>query len=239
VIDEIVATDDLELAGAVEVPDHPDLGGSIAGITVTAALADALPDGDVLVDFTNPDAALSNITAAAEANTAAVVGTTGLKSEQLIEAEKLTERIPLLISPNMSAGVNLMFRIAEDIAKALPDFDIEILEMHHNRKKDSPSGTAARLADTIEKIRTDARRVYGREGMVGPRDPEELALHSLRGGDVVGEHTVIFAGEGERVELTHRAHSRRTFARGTIRAIRFIEGKKPGLYTMADVLGLA
>jgi 4-hydroxy-tetrahydrodipicolinate reductase len=238
VIDEIAAEDDLELAGAVEVKDHPDLGGTIAGVKVTSNLAAALKRGDVLVDFTNPEATLKHIKAGAKAKKPVVTGTTGLSQEQLAAAEKVTGDIPLVISPNMSAGVNLMFNVVERVTQALPDFDIEIVEIHHNRKKDSPSGTAARLADVIETVRSDTDRVHGREGMCGPRDPGELALHSLRGGDVVGEHTVIFAGEGERFELTHRAHSRRTFARGTIRAIRFIVDKKPGLYTMADILGL-
>jgi 4-hydroxy-tetrahydrodipicolinate reductase len=139
----------------------------------------------------------------------------------------------------MSAGVNLMFRIVEEVARALGDFDAEIVEIHHNKKKDSPSGTAAKLAEAIAKARPGSAVVHGREGLVGARKSGEIGMHSLRGGDVTGEHTVIFAGEGERFELTHRAHSRRTFARGTIKAINFIYGKKPGLYTMADVLGLA
>ena len=238
VIGEIAAEEDLELAGAVEAHDHPGLGGEIAGAKVTSDLAAVLERCDVLVDFTNPEATLEHIKAGIDAQVPTVVGTTGFSPEQLAAAEKATGDIPLVISPNMSAGVNLMFNIVERVTKALPDFDVEIVEMHHSRKKDSPSGTAARLADVIETVRTDARRVHGREGMCGPREADELALHSLRGGDVVGEHTVIFAGEGERFELTHRAHSRRTFARGTIRAIRFIVGKKPGLYTMADILGL-
>jgi 4-hydroxy-tetrahydrodipicolinate reductase len=232
---EIAAEDDLELAGAVEAPDAR---GSVAGVKVTSSLDELLGAGDVVVDFTNPDAALSHIAACAEAGKPIVVGTTGLTPDQLEMARKAEASIPLLISPNMSAGVNLMFRIAADVATALEDFDAEIIEIHHNRKKDSPSGTAARLAEAIESTRPGSVRVHGRSGMLGARPPSEIGIHSLRGGDVTGEHTVVFAGEGERFEITHRAHSRRTFARGTIRAIRFISDKPPGRYTMKDVLGI-
>ena len=218
---EIAAEDDLELGGAVEVPG---LEGSLGGVQVASSLEELLPGGDVVVDFTNPEAALSHIEASASAGKPIVIGTTGFTSEQLEQARKAEKHIPLLISPNMSAGVNLMFRVAGDVASALGDFDAEIIEIHHNRKKDSPSGTAARLAEAIELARPGTERVHGRVGM--------------RGGDVTGEHTVIFAGEGERFEITHRAHSRKTFARGTIRAIRFIMGKPAGRYTMNDVLGL-
>ena len=239
VVDEIALDGELALAGAIEAPGNPGLGSSVGGAVVTADLAEALTGAGVVVDFTNPKAALEHIAQCAEALTAAVVGTTGFTSDELALAKKAAGRIPLIISPNMSAGVNLMFKIAGDVARALPDFDAEIVEIHHNKKKDAPSGTAARLADIIGGVRTSPQLVHGRDGLVGARKPDEIGMHSLRGGDVVGEHTVIFAGEGERFELTHRAHSRRTFARGTLRAIHFIYGQKPGLYTMADVLGLS
>ncbi len=238
VVDEIAGDRELALAGAIEAPGNAGLGSTIGGVPVTADLAKALAAGDVVVDFTNPKAALEHIAQSAAAGKAAVVGTTGFTPEELALAKKAAEKIPLIISPNMSAGVNLMFKVVAEVARALPDFDAEIVEIHHNKKKDSPSGTAARLANAIGTVRPSPMLVHGREGIVGARRPEEIGLHSMRGGDVVGEHTVIFAGEGERFELTHRAHSRRTFARGTLRAIHFIHGKKPGLYTMADVLGL-
>jgi 4-hydroxy-tetrahydrodipicolinate reductase len=238
VVEEIAGDKDLKLVGAIVSAGNAGLGSSLGGVTVTADLPKALGACDVLVDFTNPKAALEHIQQSAAAGKAAVVGTTGFSPEELALAKKVADKIPLIISPNMSAGVNLMFKIAEDVARALPDFDAEIVEIHHNKKKDSPSGTAARLAEAIGRVRSSSRLVHGREGLVGARKPVEIGMHSLRGGDVVGEHTVIFAGEGERFELTHRAHSRRTFARGTLRAIHFIHGKKPGLYTMADVLGL-
>jgi len=239
VADEIAGEGELALAGAIEAPGSPGLGSAISGVTVTADLAKALGACDVVVDFTNPKAALEHIEQSAVAGRAAIVGTTGFTADELALAKKAAGRIPLIISPNMSAGVNLMFKIVEDVARALGDFDAEIVEIHHNKKKDSPSGTAAKLADAIAKARPGSGVIHGREGLVGARKSEEIGMHSLRGGDVVGEHTVIFAGEGERFELTHRAHSRRTFARGTIKAIHFIHGKKPGLYTMADVLGLS
>jgi 4-hydroxy-tetrahydrodipicolinate reductase len=157
---------------------------------------------------------------------------------QIERARELSKRIPVLLSPNMSSGVNLLFRIVEEVTKALPDFDIEIAEFHHRRKKDAPSGTAARIAEIVREIRSGSSLVHGREGMVGQRTDAEIGMHSLRGGDVVGEHTVVFAGEGERFELNHKAHSRLTFAMGTLRAIRFIAGKPPGFYSMSDVLGI-
>jgi 4-hydroxy-tetrahydrodipicolinate reductase len=239
VVDEIAGADGLALSGAIASPGNAGLGTKLGGVAVTDDLTKALGACDVVVDFTNPAAALGHIAASAAAGKAAVVGTTGFTAEQLAVAKKAAERIPLIISPNMSAGVNLMFGIVESTARSLGDFDAEIVEIHHNKKKDSPSGTAAKLADAIVKARPGSVVIHGREGLVGARKREEIGMHSLRGGDVVGEHTVIFAGEGERLEITHRAHSRRTFARGTIRAIRFIHGKKPGLYTMADVLALA
>jgi 4-hydroxy-tetrahydrodipicolinate reductase len=235
---EIAIENDIQLAGAVEAPGHAELGSSLFGVEVVGKLKDCLTAGDIVVDFTNPEASLSHIKACAKAGKAAVVGTTGFSQKQSSEARKAAKRIPLLMSPNMSVGVNLLFKIVGDVGAALDDFDVEIVETHHNRKKDSPSGTAVRIAEIIESVRPGLTRVHGREGLVGERKPDELGMHSLRGGDVVGEHTVIFAGEGERLELTHRAHSRRTFARGVLRAVRFIKGKKPGLYSMADVLGI-
>jgi len=238
VVDEIAGDSGLALAGLVEAPGNAGLGSKVAGVEVTADLAKALHACDVVVDFTNPKSALEHVAACATAGRAAIVGTTGFTADELALAKKAADAIPLIISPNMSAGVNLMFRIVEEVARSLADFDAEIVEIHHNKKKDSPSGTAAKLAEAIAKARPGSAVVHGREGLVGARKSGEIGMHSLRGGDVTGEHTVIFAGEGERFELTHRAHSRRTFARGTIKAIRFIHGKKPGLYTMADVLGL-
>ena len=197
VIEEIGADSELELVGAVEAADNAGLGAKVSGVEVKSRLFDSISSCDVVVDFTNPRAALEHIHESAAAGKAAVVGTTGFTSEELSVAKKAAAWIPIIISPNMSAGVK-----------------------------------------AIGRVRPSAHLVHGREGLVGARKSEEIGMHSLRGGDVVGEHTVIFAGEGERFELTHRAHSRRTLARGTLRAIHFIHGKEPGIYTMADVLGL-
>ncbi|HVO76909.1 MAG TPA: 4-hydroxy-tetrahydrodipicolinate reductase [Candidatus Bathyarchaeia archaeon] len=238
VVEEIAGDMELKLVGAVEAAGNAGLGTRLSGVEVKSTLLDSISASDVVVDFTNPKAALAHIEWSAAAQKAAVVGTTGFSPDELALAKKAAGRIPLIISANMSVGVNLMFKVVGDVARALPDFDAEIVEIHHNKKKDSPSGTAVKLGEAIIEFRPASRLVHGREGIVGPRKPEEIGMHSLRGGDVVGEHTAIFAGEGERFEITHRAHSRRPLARGTLRAIHFIHGKKPGLYTMADVLGL-
>jgi len=235
---EVDAADDLALAGAVVAAEDEGGGTSVCGVETTGDLADALAGADVAVDFTNPDSAAAFLEACAAAGVAAITGTTGLSHHQLTRAREISGSIPVLVSPNMSLGVNLLFRITEDVAKALPGFDIEITEIHHNRKKDSPSGTAVKLAEAVLRARAGSTVVHGRQGMIGERPHGEIGMHSLRGGDVTGEHTVIFAGEGERIELTHRAHSRRTFAMGTLRAIRFLAGKQAGFYSMSDVLGL-
>lgn len=237
VADEIAAAGDMTLAAAVEMPGHEEIGTAFYGTTVTDDVAAALAAGDILVDFTTPEAALAAAAACAAAGTAMITGTTGFTPEQLVELHETAKTIPLLVSPNMSLGVNLLFKVVGDVARALPDFEAEVVEIHHNRKKDAPSGTAAKIGAVIEMVKEGATIVHGREGLVGPRKPQEIGMHSLRGGDVTGEHTVIFAGQGERFELVHRAHSRRTFARGAIRAIRFMKDRGAGLYSMADVLG--
>ena len=235
---EIDAADDLTLAGAVEIAGHEGLGNTVCGVETTDDLTAALSGAAVAADFTTPESAAAFLEACAAAGVAAITGTTGLSHKQITRAREISGSIPVLISPNMSLGVNLLFRITEDVAKALPGFDIEIMEIHHNRKKDAPSGTAVKLAEAALKARAGANVIHGRQGMVGERAAGEIGMHSLRGGDVTGEHTIVFAGEGERVELTHRAHSRRTFATGTLCAIRFIAGKQAGFYKMSDVLGL-
>ena len=172
----------------------------------------------------------------------AVVGTTGLQAAQIEEIRRLAARVPILQSPNMSVGVNLAFRVLALMAKALgDDYDVEITEIHHRMKKDAPSGTAAKMAEVIAEAlgrRIEDAGVYGRHGLVGERSAQEIGVHALRGGDVVGDHTVVFSTVGERLELTHRAHSRDTFAQGALRAARFVATAAPGLYSMHDVLGL-
>lgn len=241
---------DLRVVAALERPGHPALGrdaGEVAGagvlgVPVTADPAPALVRDRILVEFTAPEATLEHLRVAAARGARAVIGTTGLGQAQLEELRALARRTAVVFSPNMSVGVNLAFRVLALMARALgDDYDIEITEIHHRMKKDAPSGTAARMAEVIaEALGRDLGEVgvYGRHGMVGERGPKEIGIHALRGGDVVGEHTVVFSALGERLELTHRAHSRDTFARGALRAIRFVAGVQPGLYSMHDVLML-
>jgi 4-hydroxy-tetrahydrodipicolinate reductase len=240
----------LRVAGAFERPGHPALGrdaGETAGagalgVAITADAAPLLTPGRVLVEFTAPAPTLEHLRLAAARGAAAVVGTTGLDAAQVEEVRRLAARVPILLSPNMSVAVNLAFRLLATMARALgDDYDVEITEIHHRMKKDAPSGTAARMADVVAEAlgrRIEDAGVYGRHGLVGERTRQEIGVHALRGGDVVGEHTVIFSTVGERLELTHRAHSRDTFAHGALRAARFIAAAAPGLYSMHDVLGV-
>lgn len=238
---------DFKIVGAIEAGGHPDLGkdaGATAGVSplavaVTRDLAQVIADGDVVVDFSQKRSTLNCLGIACQAGKAMVIGTTGLAEEEIARVKKAAERIPVVLSPNMSIGVNLLFKIAEETARKLKGYDVEIIEVHHNKKKDAPSGTARKLAEVIASatgrdISRDA--VYGREGIVGERKANEIGIHAARAGDIVGEHTLIFAGPGERLELTHRAHSRNTFASGALRAARFAAAAQPGFYTMADVL---
>jgi 4-hydroxy-tetrahydrodipicolinate reductase len=237
---------DLELCAAIEFPNHPDLGVKIGQVVVTGDLEKVVDSCDIVVDFTNPSTTVNHARIAAEHKKAYVTGTTGLSPDQLAVLKQTSATIPIVHAPNMSVGVNLLYRLAQNVASILgSDFDVEIIETHHRFKKDAPSGTAVRLADILKSNRADSHSVgmdshiiHGRNGLVGERPTGEIAIHAVRGGDVVGDHTVIFAGIGERLEITHRAHSRATMANGAIRAIRFVLTKPPGLYSMSDVLGL-
>ncbi len=241
---------DIRIAGAVD-PGAPDFAGKDAGeiigigalgVPVATDLAETLSDADVVIDFTWPDAILATAETCGKAGVPLVVGTTGLPKDKLPEFRRLVEPIPCVMAPNMSMGVNLLFRLAAEAAAILgDDYDVEIAEMHHRFKKDAPSGTANRLAEVIAEalgrdLETDA--VYGRKGITGERTRSEIGVMALRAGDVVGEHTVTFGTIGERIELTHRAHSRDALAKGAIRAARFLATAEPGLYDMQDVLGL-
>ena len=239
---------DLRVVGALVRPGHPALGrdaGEVAGggrlgVAVTADPATLLARGRVLVEFTAPEATLEHLRVATPQGAGAVIGTTGLSLAQLDEVKHLSRSAPILLSPNMSVGVNLAFRVLALMARALgDDYDVEITEIHHRMKKDAPSGTAQKMAEVIAEAlgrRLSDVGVYGRHGLVGERGPQEIGVHALRGGDVVGEHTVVFSTLGERLELTHRAHSRDTFAHGALRAVRFVAGAPPGFYSMQDVL---
>jgi 4-hydroxy-tetrahydrodipicolinate reductase len=238
------------LSGACERTGHPALGcdaGVTAGIRAEDVLIEermerVLPSGDVLIDFTAPEASLRHVELAVQLGKALVLGTTGLDAAQVATLEKAARKIPIVYAPNMSVGVNLLFKVLADVATVLGDaYDVEIVEAHHRFKKDAPSGTAKKMAQVIaEALRRDLDKVAvpGRSGMVGERTTEEIGIFAVRGGDIVGDHTVTFAGLGERVEIIHRAHSRDTFARGAVRAAKWVVGRVPGLYDMMDVLGL-
>ncbi|MFW6119120.1 MAG: 4-hydroxy-tetrahydrodipicolinate reductase [Planctomycetota bacterium] len=245
VIADIADSDDCQLVCALERDDHPSMGidaGAIAGVgklglDVTSELQG---EPEILIDFSEPDSTLERAAECAREGVALVIGTTGLSEEQAQRIEEeIAAEVPVLMASNMSLGVNLLFRLAEWVAGALPEgYDVEIVEAHHRRKKDAPSGTARELGHRIcEGSGRDEDAVIARgHGMVGPRGPDEIAIHAVRGGDIVGEHTVIFAGEGERLELTHRASSRDLFARGALQAARFVHKQPAGLYSMQDVI---
>jgi len=243
------ADDAFIIAGAFERPDHPSVGqdisvgvGSKEPIIVSDDVARCIADCDVLLDFTVPEATLAHLETAVEAQKAVVIGTTGFTDAQRARLNDMAARTPSVVASNMSLGVNLLFALADDAARILgPDYDIEIVEAHHRFKKDAPSGTARTLVEILAARRgldTNKDVRHGREGIVGERSADEIGVHAVRGGDIVGDHTVTFAGLGERIELTHRAHSRDTFARGALRAAKFVVKQKPGIYSMQQVLGL-
>jgi 4-hydroxy-tetrahydrodipicolinate reductase len=240
IIELIEEADDLELGGAFDRPEAA--GAQIGALTIDKDAATALQNSDVLIDFTEAHASLANVAAAAAAGKAAVVGTTGLSEDDTAKLRACAGQVAIVFAPNMSVGVNLLFKLTAQVASVLGlDYNVEITEVHHNQKKDSPSGTAVRLAEKAAEglgLNYPADAAFGREGLIGARPKREIGVHALRGGDVVGDHTVAFIGQGERIELTHRAHNRDTFARGALAAARFVAKATPGLYDMQDVLGL-
>jgi 4-hydroxy-tetrahydrodipicolinate reductase len=236
----------LSVVGAVESPSSPHLGQKtgVEGIDVliTSELEPLLRPGVVVIDFTAPEVSLATLEAVLRKGAAHVLCTTGLSPSQKQIVAEAAKSVPIVMAPNMSIGVTLMFRVAEMVAKVLgDDFDVEIVEAHHHHKKDSPSGTALGFAEAVARghaVDLGAKANYGREGLVGARPKGEIGIHAVRGGDIVGDHTVLYAGEGERIELKHMAHSRMTFAQGAVKAALFLAGKPNGLYDMFDVLGL-
>jgi 4-hydroxy-tetrahydrodipicolinate reductase len=239
-----------ELSGALERPGHPMLGmdaGMLAGcgtlgVAITDDLNAVVKGCDVLIDFTTPKVSLKNLEACGLQKKAIVIGSTGFTPEERALAKELAKDIPCVLAPNMSVGVNVCFKVLADIAKILgDDFDVEIVEAHHKLKKDAPSGTAVRMGEVVaEALGRDYNKVanFHREGITGERTKEEIGMQTIRGGDIVGEHTVYFIGMGERIELTHRAHTRDMFSRGSVRAAKWVVSQNPGLYDMQDVLGL-
>jgi 4-hydroxy-tetrahydrodipicolinate reductase len=245
-----VLRDSQTILGAVlEHAKHPDQGKDMAiltdnesatGVVLSSSLADVITNVDVMIDFSSLQALPEHLELAALAGKGIVIGTTGLTDADKRLLDQAGHKTACLFSPNMSVGVNLLFKIVGEVAKSLgSDYDIEIIEKHHNKKKDAPSGTAIRLGEVIAEA---TKRVYakaavhGREGMTGERTQQEIGMHAVRVGGIVGEHTVIYGGEAEVLEITHRAQSRDAFILGALRGAKFLAGKKPGLYSMADVL---
>lgn len=239
---------DVKIVGGVEQQGSDAVGrdvGDLAGIgslgvKVVDSLEEIINDTDVCIDFTSHAASIAILPIIASHGKGHVICSTGFSEEEKAKISKASKNVPILFSPNMSMGVNLLFDLVGEVASKLgPDYNIEIVEAHHNRKKDSPSGTAAKLAEIAAASRgltMNENGVYGRKGMIGERPVDEIGVHAVRAGDIVGEHTVIFAGPGERIELTHRAHSRDTFANGAIKAAIFLAPRPPGMYVMKDVL---
>lgn len=243
-------TSDVQLAAAIDKPASHRVGkdaGEIAGagwlgIKISDAIEPCLKADTVIIDFTTPEASLGYLRAAAKKNTPMVIATTGFNPEQSAEIKRLSRRAPTLLSANTSLGLNVLLSLLGKAAQMLgDDYDVEIIEAHHRFKRDAPSGTALALGRAVAQVLNrdlDQVGINGRKGIVGERTKSEIALISVRAGDIVGEHTVIFGGIGERLEFIHRAHSRETFARGAIRAALWLAEQKPGLYGMQDVLGL-
>jgi len=245
----VFADTDLVLHGALDRADNPQLGrdageqlGKVSGVKVTDNIDDALRNADVLVDFTRPEASMLYLAACQKHQVKMIIGTTGFSAEQKQVIEAAAKNVAIVFAPNMSVGVTLLINLVQSAAKVLNEgYDIEIIEAHHRHKIDAPSGTALRLGEAAASaLGRDLAEcaVYGREGVTGERDPSTIGFATVRGGDVVGDHTVLFAGIGERVELTHKASSRATFALGALRAAKFLADKNSGLFDMQDVLNL-
>lgn len=247
IISNIVAYDGIELSAAFDLVNIGKDAGETAqvgnlGVSISDVkdMERVLKESstDVLIDFTIADATVVNAPRAASAGVNLIIGTTGLSKEQkqIIEEAVSKHGVAGIISPNFSVGVNVFFKILSEASKYLGDFDIEIIEAHHNKKKDAPSGTAIKAADVISAALGGKDYVYGRQG-IAPRK-KEIGIHAVRGGDIVGDHTVLFAGDGERIEIKHQAHSRQAFASGAVKAAAWICNAGPGMYTMEDILGL-
>ncbi len=248
-VDAVRAAEDCVLTGALEIAASPVIGrdagaavGVVTGITITADVRHGLQGCDALIDFTRPEGTLQHLRICRDLGIAAVVGTTGFSDAEKAEIAEIAQHIPIMMAPNMSVGVNVTLKLLEMAAKALATgYDIEIVEAHHRHKVDAPSGTALKMGEVIaDALGRDLKTcaVYAREGVTGERDPSSIGFATIRGGDIVGDHTVLFAGIGERIEISHKSSSRATYAQGSLRAVRFVAGRPPGLYDMFDVLGL-
>ena len=248
-IEAVTAANDLVLAGALDVAGSPALGqdataflGVNSGVHITADLKAGLANAQVLIDFTRPEGTLAHLQQCRERGVSAVVGTTGFSPAQKAQIAAHAQHVAVMFAPNMSVGINVVLKLLDVAARALSEgYDIEIIEAHHRHKVDAPSGTALQLGEVVAAaLGRDLKdcAVYAREGVTGERDPSSIGFATVRGGDIVGDHTVLFAGTGERIEITHKASSRATFAQGALRAARFLADKNSGLFDMNDVLGL-
>ena len=248
-IEAVLQSPDTRLAGALDIAGSPALGidataymGSRSGVVITDDLHAGLKDAKFLIDFTRPEGTLAHLKVCRELGVKLIIGTTGFTPEQKAEIEDAARDIAIVLSPNMAVGVNVVFKLLAQAAKALKDgYDIEIIEAHHRHKVDAPSGTALKMGEVVaEAVGRDLKTcaVYGREGVTGERDPNTIGFATVRGGDVVGDHTVLFAGIGERIEITHKSSSRVHYAQGSLRAARFLARQPHGLFGMDDVLGL-
>jgi 4-hydroxy-tetrahydrodipicolinate reductase len=248
-VEAVAQSDDCQLGGALDVPGSPAIGldpaaflGLNSGIAIASDLQSGLSQCDVLIDFTRPEGTLAHLKACRELGVNLVIGTTGFNDAQKAEIAAASKDIAIVMAPNMSVGVNVTFKLLEMAAKALSTgYDIEIIEAHHRHKVDAPSGTALKMGEVIaDALGRDLKdcAVYAREGVTGERDPSSIGFATIRGGDIVGDHTVLFAGTGERIEISHKSSSRVSYAQGSLRAARFLHGRKAGLFDMADVLNL-
>ncbi len=250
-VNGIAQDDNMELVGAVEAPGVPYIGrdaGEVAGagalgVKVVDNLSEVIGKGDVVINFSAPkESALAHLRTAVENGKPMVVGTTGFTSEEMATIRELTTRIPCVMAPNMSVGINVLLKIVRDAASVLgDDYDVEIIETHHHFKKDAPSGTANRIAQVIaEALGRDLKEVgiYGREGIVGERPSKEIGIHAVRAGDIVGDHIVLFGGIGERLEIIHRAQSREPYVKGALKAAKWVINAPKGLHDISEVLGL-
>jgi len=248
-IEAIQNADGMVLAGALDVPGSPSIGtdaaaflGKPADVAIESDLAKGLANADVLIDFTRPEGTLKHAEYCAAHGVKMIIGTTGLEQEAKDAIAAAAQKTAIMLAPNMSVGVNVTLKLLELAAKSFSHgYDIEIIEAHHRHKVDAPSGTALKMGEVIADaigVKLDDVAVYAREGITGERDPSSIGFAAIRGGDIVGDHTVLFAGIGERIEITHKSSSRVTYAHGSLRAARFLADKKTGLYDMQDVLGL-
>ena len=248
-LEAVIRATDMRLSAALDragspylMKDAGELIGAPCGIHITENAAVALPGSDVLIDFTRPEGTLAHLVVCREKGIKMVIGTTGFSAEQKEELKTASKNVPIVFAPNMSVGVNVTFKLLEIAARVLNEgYDIEIIEAHHRHKVDAPSGTALHMGEVVAKAlgrNLSEVAVYGREGNTGERAAATIGFATVRGGDIVGDHTVMFAGTGERIEISHKASSRATFAEGALRAARFLAEKQSGLFDMQDVLGL-